>query len=247
MATKPVKINEVAVEKHLVEIKELPPEEERVEQVQKREPKAAEKMETEAPMVLDDKEEMVINKREFIFSAKDVILNIVNLISIILLITILIRFPEKSKELKALRIEDLKNESNAVFEFGEIDASREKSKDLQKLFIDDSGIVDFVNEVEKLKTEGSAISKVSFATPKALKDKTGNLGLPVVIEFRGSWEAIDRDLQKIDKLSFLTRPVKIEILKPKLDSAATESTNSNVVEFKYGLILYVNDQFGESR
>ena len=64
---------------------------------------------------------------------------------------------------------------------------------------------------ELQKSDAGAISKVSFASQKAVTDKTGNYGVPIVIELMGSWDAIDSDLQKIDKLPYLFRPVKVEI------------------------------------
>jgi hypothetical protein len=170
-------------------------------------------------------------------SSKDIILGIINLISFVLLVIILIRFPDKAQELKRLRIENLRNESSVSFEFSEIDVHKPKAGRLSGLFLDEAGVVDFVNEVEKLKIEGSAFNKMTFASQKVVKDKTGNYGIPVVIELKGSWEAIGGAMEAIDALPFLFRPVNI-LAEPVLEE-------EGVIMFKYGGFLYVNDRLGK--
>ena len=105
--------------------------------------------------------------------------------------------------------------------------------------MDEAGVVNFVNEVEKLKSESSAIQKVTFVSQKVVKDKTGNYGIPVVIELAGSWEVIAEDLEKIDTLAFLFRTVRVEAEKsPKEEEAG-------VIIYKYGVFLYVKDELGK--
>ena len=62
--------------------------------------------------------------------------------------------------------------------------------------------------------------------------------MPVVIELEGSWEAIDTDLQAIDQLPYLVRPVRVEIEQSEAEEG--------VIVFKYGIFLYVSDEFGEN-
>ena len=182
--------------------------------------------------------EKVVEKKNLPFSSRDIILGIINLISLVLLIVILNKLPEKAQELKELRIQSVKNESSVSFEFVEIEASKEKTKQLEDLFLDEAGIVNFVGQVEKLKTEGSAIGKITFANQKVIKDKTGNYGIPIIIEMNGTWQAIGQSLQEIEELSFLLRTVNID--------AEPDKENEGVIQFKYGGFLYVDTRLGKN-
>lgn len=187
---------------------------------------------------LNNSSEMKDDKKDKIFTSKDVILGLINLVTIILLVIFIVKLPEKATELKNLKINQLKNESASLLPPSEIEDAVSKADKLEELFLDQSGIVDFVNEVEKLKVEGGAIQKVSFASQKPVKDKTGYLGVPVVIELRGSWESIGIDIQKIESLPYLFRAASID--------AETIPDNPGVIDFKYGGFLYVNDELGEN-
>jgi hypothetical protein len=104
-------------------------------------------------------------------------------------------------------------------------------------------VVDFVNELEKIKNDGGTIKAITFANQGPVKDRSGNVGVPVVIEFQGRWEQIDSDLQKLDLLPFLFRAAKIDIGKPKLKPGQDPEEvvlDENAVVFKYGLVLYYN-------
>jgi hypothetical protein len=178
------------------------------------------------------------------YTYKDIILGIVNLISIVLFVIMIINFPKKSKELKDLKIQEIKNEMALGLGTTEIEVARPKAQEINKLFLDEAGIVNFVNDVELQKSEGGAISKVSFASQTAVSDKTGNFGVPIVIELTGSWEAIDADLQKIDSLPYLFRPVKVEI---GYDDKSPDEESAEVVVYKYGIFLYVRESLGKNR
>ncbi|MBU0570007.1 hypothetical protein KKB40_04470 [Patescibacteria group bacterium] len=182
--------------------------------------------------------EEVVEKRKLPFSPRDIILGIINLISLALLIIILTKFPDKAQELKELRIQNVKNESSVSFEFVEIEASKEKTHQLEDLFLDEAGIVNFVGRVEELKTEGGAIDKITFASQEVTKDKTGNYGIPVIIELNGTWESIGQDLQEIQKLPFLLRAISI--------NAEPDKDRDGMIKFGYGGFLYVDTRLGEN-
>src|SRR3989344_3239271 len=224
--------------KYLTQMKELPPEteeeaatksksergdEENLSEKKKLPRKDAEKIGNEDVKVKvpdgfdEDSSDMEDSEGRSILSSKDVILGIINLISIGLLIFILFQFPKKAEELRKLRTEEFLNESSVAFEFTEVEKSLEKANTLQGLFLEESGF-----------------KKVAFASQQSVKDRTGNFGIPVVIELTGTWEAIDRDLQKIDKLPFLFRAANISI--------EPSETDPGVLVFKYGLFLYVDDK-----
>lgn len=196
--------------------------------------------ETDKEAVTKIKDEDFEDKIRLPFTVKDIILGIVNLICIVVLFVVLFKFPSKAKELKELRLERLKNEFSVSFEFSKVKESKAKSDELQKMFLNDAGVVDFVNELEKIKNEGGTIKSITFADQGPVKDRTGNTGIPVVIEFQGFWDAVDRDLQRLDNLPFLFRAARVEIQKPKPQPGQVEEVviDPNVVIFKYGLILY---------
>jgi len=237
--------------KYLTQMKELPPEAEEEIPVEKRvetpvlnkSDSLAPTKEKEVPPIrkeenLDESLEEEISS-ERVFTSKDIILGIVNFVSILLLILILIALPKKAKQLNELEIERLLAESNANFKREDIRVNLEKADQMKNLFLNESGLVDFVSAVEKIKREGGTVKKVSFASQVAVKDRSGNFGIPVVIELVGGWEKIDEDLQKIDKLPFLFRPANIQI-EPSKDK-------EREMEFKYGIFLYVDEKLGEGR
>lgn len=178
-------------------------------------------------------------KRKLPLTYKDIILGIVNLVCIIVFVIIIVNFPQRSKELKDLKVKEIRNESIVSMETSDIEAARPKIEAINKFFLDESGVVGFVNDVELQETEGEASIKVTFASQKAVADRTGNFGIPVVIELRGSWEAIDNGLQKIDKLPHLVRPANVSISLDKEDPG--------IVVYKYGVILYVRESLGKTR
>lgn len=248
------------VDKYLTEMKELPPEKkEEVKKEEKEPEKQVVKKTMPEPVV---KKEEVTKKQDkkkskepetdlaaddlgpsdtgkLPLSSKDIILGVVNLISVVALIFILTKFPQKSKELNALKLEQMKNESNVSLETGQIEIHKEKAQEMEELFLNQAGVVEFVNDVQSLEGEGSSIRNLTFANQEPIKDKTGNYGLPVIIEMEGSWEQISSDIQKIDQLPYLFRPASTIIERSE--------DNLNVIVFDYGIFLYVKDELGENR
>ena len=178
-------------------------------------------------------------KSKLPFTSKDVILGVINLITIVFLIIILTRFPQKAQDLKGLRNQSLIEGPQATLETSEIELSKNKADTLKGLFLDESGVVNFVNEVEKIRAKGRSIVKVTFTSQKAIQDRTDNFGVPIVIEMKGSWEAIGQDLEDLEKLPFLYRSAVIEV--------KTDSEDPSVIDFKYGVFLYVVDRLGQTR
>ena len=79
----------------------------------------------------------------------------------------------------------------------------------------------------------------NFANKEAIKDVSGYYGIPIAIEFSGSWEGIVRDLERFEKLPYLMRPIKAEV------NTIPDEDNKNVINFKYGIFLYVDESFGK--
>ena len=174
-----------------------------------------------------------------LFSYKDITLGVINFVLLVILIILLTKLPQKSLESKNLRAQEIINQTNPTSEYADVPDAQKKVDDMKKLFLNETGIVDFVNQVEALKTTNPVIQKVTFASQKAIADKTGNFGIPVIVQLSGGWQDIGSALEKIQSLHFLFRAVNLDIQHSKDDP--------NVVIFNYGVILYVNDELGQSR
>jgi hypothetical protein len=173
------------------------------------------------------------------YTPRDFILAVVNLITLGLLIFILLKLPLRAEELKDLRNEDLKYQSSNILELPNVAESMMLAEEIKKVFLDTSGIVEFVSRVDAIKAQGGTIVKLSFANQNAVKDRTGSFGIPVIIEMRGSREDIIADLVKLQNLPFLFRPVSIE-MEPNKD-------NPSIYDFRYGGMVYVDEtKFGKN-
>lgn len=175
-------------------------------------------------------EDLITNSDTRSFTYRDIILGIVNVISIVFLIILLIKLPDKATLLKQARNQNLKLNSSVAIDFATVSDSKTMADTLQAMFLDDSGVVNFVGQVENLKSADGTPAKVTFPSPKAIKDKTGNYGYPVIIELIGPMGQLKNQVSQIESLPFLLRPVNIEIDK---------TDKQDVEDLKYGGILYV--------
>lgn len=175
----------------------------------------------------------VEDKQSFPLSVKEIALVVVNLLSIIFLFIILSQLSGKAEELQKLRVDSTKDDGAVTFEYNQVVSYKPDLDKLSTLFLDDTGVVSFVSEVETLKGSDSSIQKVTFISQKPVKDRTGNFGIPAVIEMSGSWSQISSDLEKIQALPFLYRAAtfdaKPDVLKPEIIIA------------RYGVLLYVSN------
>lgn len=164
---------------------------------------------------------------------KVAILGTVDFFCVIILLWLLSNLPVKADKLRNLQT--LKRKATLV-NLGsveqEIMANKDKTDKLKAIFPDETGLLNFVQEIDKLKSEG-VVRHFSFVSNKAIKDKTKYYGLPLAIEFRGSWQQIDLVLGKMQSFPFLIRPVNIEI----------REQEENLVNLKYGGVLYVDESF----
>ncbi len=169
---------------------------------------------------------------------KDIVLAVVNLIFLLSLVVILGRLPQRANEFKQLRstyVLEIEKSKIEVAEM-EIESGKRVADELSDLFPDEAGLADFAKEMDTLKEEG-LISGFIFASEQAVRDKTGSLGVPVVIRLRGSWILIGEGLAKIEELPFILRAVSIET--EKIDE-------ESVIDFKYGGFLYVDESFAKN-
>jgi hypothetical protein len=169
------------------------------------------------------------------YSTKDIVIGAVNIIALLLLVVLLIKLPQKAEEVRMLKTEIVKNETSVTLEFPDIEESNEKARELESLFVGDSGIVEFVRQVEEIRQKQGVIERLTITSQKPVRDKTGNLGIPILIELRGSWSDFNRVLPEIQKLPFLFRAIDVEVER-------TSEEGENIITFSYGVFLYVNDR-----
>jgi len=170
--------------------------------------------------------------QHFPLSTREIILVIINLFSLVFLIVLLVKLPAAAESLRQARIISTKDDATVSYEYNQAVSHKPDFDKLSALFLDDRGVISFVNEVETLKSEENAIQRVTFTSQKPVKDRTGNFGIPVVIEMTGTWEQIGKGLEKIQVLPFLFRPVTFES-KPSVSNPVT-------FDVKYGVLLYIS-------
>lgn len=177
----------------------------------------------------------IANQRWWI---KDLILAVINIAFLAALTVLLGKLPNRAGELSRLRSTATIAAAKSEVEIAgfEIEESRLKAEGLKKYFPDQSGLANFAAEMDALK-EGGLISSFSFASEDAVRDQTGYYGVPIVIRFLGTWDLISQGLSRIGNLPYLIRAVSIE-------SAATED---NLIDFRFGAFLYVDESLAKTR
>lgn len=179
-----------------------------------------------------------IKKEKNVIWWKDLVLAVFNLVLVVGAILILSRFPSRALELKTLRNAELQLTAKGSFDIAELEleSSSQKAEKLLVLFPDEPGLIEFVKEIDILKEEG-VVTRFSFASEKAVRDKTGYYGIPLVIEFSGTWDQIGQAIERITDLAYLLRAVTVE---------AEPDLESGLIIFKYGGFLYVDETLAKN-
>jgi len=166
---------------------------------------------------------------------KDILLGIINVVFIFGLIFLLNKLPQKAEKAKALRSASqlITFRDTTELQKFELDSNTENIQKLIALFASEDTLLTFVEDVEKLKETGT-VTGFTFASAVPVADNTKNLGLPIIIEFSGTWDAINADIKTIQSLPILFRPVTFD---------AEEVPEESVVNLKYGGFLYVDESF----
>ena len=167
------------------------------------------------------------------FYARLIFAALINIFAAMFLLITLQKLPSRAKELNNLKqsLFIAKQSVDVDIADFELKANQEKVDKLLALFPDDVGLVDFVQEIEKLKNAG-ALTNFTFANQIPVRDKTSYLGIPVAIELLGSWEAVGNDMKSLQELPFLLRPISTDLRR------MNEEGNIMV---KYGGFLYVDE------
>jgi Tfp pilus assembly protein PilO len=169
---------------------------------------------------------------------KDVILAVINIIFLVVTAVLLGMLPQRGTEFKKLRTTYLQASEKSEVEIAklEVDASSKINDSLAALFPDEAGLVEFAKEIDKLKEE-ELVTSFSFASEKAVRDQTGQFGVPIVIIIEGSWSQVGDAMQKLQGLPFMLRAVSID---------AERVSESNLISFRYGGFLYVDESLAKN-
>ncbi len=177
-----------------------------------------------------------------------VILSVVNVLFLVMMIILIGKLESVSKTHAQERnklFDRTKAEDLSVYEY-ELETNRALIERISNSFPNETGLLEFINGVEKLK-DGGSVTKISFTSKQPLKDDDGYLGIPILIEFKGAWGEILSDIQKIQKLPYVFKPVKLETQQNVFSNNSQEVvTNPDEVEVVFGGFLYVDEKFSKN-
>jgi Tfp pilus assembly protein PilO len=164
------------------------------------------------------------------------ILAVLSVIGLVITFILLNRISVLANEIKEAKHESASEADLADYAFleSEIEHYQQQIDELNSLFASDSEIINFVQEIDRLKREG-VVQSFSFVSNTPIIDKSGNLGIPISITLSGNEEQIDAALRNIQSLPFLLRGVQTEVSKETNE----EGVETTILE--YGGFLYVEE------
>jgi len=166
------------------------------------------------------------------------ILGGLDLICLLALLFLLTNLPQKGEKINLLRSQNFQAAAISGDQslINNLSQAQIKADQLQALYPNEARLLKFVEGIDRLKDTG-VISRFSFANDDPVKDKTGYIGVPIVIEFRGTWPQISQTLKSVQDLPFLIRAIDIEI---------SQIPNQGIQRLMFGGVLYVAENFGDS-
>lgn len=161
----------------------------------------------------------------------------INFVGIIILVILLRKLPTKALELKGLKNSIITAEQSAEVNFADLElkSNKELAEKLLVMYPDEVGLVNFIQEIEKLKKRG-IVTNFSFANQTPVRDKTRYLGIPIAIEIKGNWKEISGALVDLQKLPYLFRPVSM---------STQPDSEEGLINVRYGGFLYVDESLEE--
>ena len=162
----------------------------------------------------------------------------VRYVFLLALLFLLTNLPHKGEKISLLRSQNFQAAAISGDQsfINNLSQAQIKADQLQALYPNEARLLKFVEEIDRLKDKG-VISRFSFANDDPVKDKTGYIGVPIVIEFRGTWPQISQTLKSVQGLPFLIRAIDIEI---------SQIPNQGIQRLMFGGVLYVAENFGDS-
>ncbi len=165
--------------------------------------------------------------------AKIVIANVINVIllgAIFLLLSNMSEVAEKVKELKGAHLLARETSDVAIIK-GDLDRVQDKVDRLSELYIDENGFGHFVEEITALRADGTII-EVSFPGSESAVSGAASKGVPVIVVFSGSREAVNASLERVLDLPFLLTPELVEI-----------EGDASALTLKFGATILTNESF----
>jgi Tfp pilus assembly protein PilO len=161
----------------------------------------------------------------------------INILFVLVTIFLVSQMSTKGKEMKELRTKQLAtNVSTSTVAQEELEKHKEHSDKVLSVFPDDDQLIEFVAKIDELKRAGG-VTGFSFASDLPIKDPLGLLGLPVLVEMKGSLDQVNQSVVALQNLPFILRPVKTEI----------EKNDDGTFEVRWGGFLYVDQNFGKTQ
>lgn len=159
------------------------------------------------------------------------------LVLIVILILILGRIGPLSQEIMEKRSEIVNSTSSDALEVAKARLNRNTNKvaDLNKLFINDDNLVDFVKEIDTLKNEG-LINSFSFGASDVRDKRSGYNAIPFEIMIEGDGAKISSTMSKILSLPYFIVDVSAEL----------QLNETGGYTYNYGGFLYISEDYGKN-
>jgi Tfp pilus assembly protein PilO len=168
------------------------------------------------------------------FGLRVIVLLLVDIFAFILLLVVLSRLQSVAKETRLLRLELAQTVPvNPQAIQSEITSLKEQLDKLSAYLPDEEGLIEFVSRIDHIKSEGVLVS-FSFASMDPVKDASGNIGFPIVLTLRGSWDQINQTQKELYDLPYFIRPIDIRIEQPG---------GTGEVTLTYGGFIYANEVY----
>jgi Tfp pilus assembly protein PilO len=178
-----------------------------------------------------------IKKSRFSWKVSVGILGALNIIFLLISVFLASRMETAGKQIKELRTKQVaQTEASSTVATEELSKYKAQYEKVLEAFPSENEVIGFVSQIDGLKKAG-VVSGFSFASDIPLKDKNGILGLPILIEAKGSLEQINAAVEAIEKLPVILSAVKTEITKVEDGSYL----------MRWGGFLYVDQNYGKSQ
>lgn len=125
-------------------------------------------------------------------------------------------------------------QADYAFIESELTHYQEQMENLKNLIADESEVLVFLQEVDRLRREG-VVETFDVLSERPIQDTTGNFGIPVSIRIRGNEEQLDAALRGIQSQPYILRGVQAEITK----EVSEEGVETLVLD--YGGFLYAEE------
>ncbi|OGM14644.1 hypothetical protein A3D84_00125 [Candidatus Woesebacteria bacterium RIFCSPHIGHO2_02_FULL_42_20] len=168
-----------------------------------------------------------LTKNKLIFG---VVLDVLLVVGSLILLNATLSSSRKLSQLRSLEIKYAGLVSPELV-LSDLQQNEKTISDLESVFVDEQGFIDYV---EKLDGFGDERLTFSFATQEPVKNRQGYLGLPLLLEFKGTKSEVGEALNKFGVLSEMVKFIDVEVLNSK---------DEDKLVVKVSAFLYTNEKF----